>query len=371
MWDYSDTVKEHFFNPRNAGAVADSNAIGEVGSLSCGDALRLTLKVDPENETILDAGFQTFGCGSAIASSSALTEIIKGMTLDQALKVSNQDIADYLDGLPPEKMHCSVMGREALQSAVANYRGEVWSDDHAEGAMICKCFAVDEVLIEETIRANSLSSVEEVSNYTKAGGGCSACHEGIETILARVLTEQGRSFQPSAPPAKAPERQRVAIGMPLMPKRAQTSAPAEQPSASATAVATVAAAPPAISASVAPPPGSAALAAASPAAASPAAATANKAESGAKARPQLSNLARIRRIEQTIESIRPNLQRDHGDIELIDVDGKNIFVKMVGACSGCQLAAVTLEGIQERICEDLGELVRVLPEQAMAFAQRA
>jgi NifU-like protein len=85
----------------------------------------------------------------------------------------------------------------------------------------------------------------------------------------------------------------------------------------------------------------------------------------------LSNLARIRRIEQTIESIRPNLQRDHGDIELIDVDGKNIFVKMVGACSGCQLAAVTLEGIQERICEDLGELVRVLPEQAMAFAQRA
>ncbi|WP_242518965.1 Fe-S cluster assembly protein NifU [Halochromatium roseum] len=366
MWDYSDTVKEHFFNPRNAGAVADSNAIGEVGSLSCGDALRLTLKVDPENETILDAGFQTFGCGSAIASSSALTEIIKGMTLDQALKVSNQDIADYLDGLPPEKMHCSVMGREALQSAVANYRGEVWSDDHEEGAMICKCFAVDEVLIEETIRANHLSSVEEVSNYTKAGGGCSACHEGIETILARVLKEQGRDFQPAASPAKAPERQRVAVGMPLMPKRAQTASPAEQPSTDAAAVATSATAPPASSASVAPPPGSAALAAASPAAA-----TANQAEPSAKSRPKLSNLARIRRIEQTIESIRPNLQRDHGDIELIDVDGKNIFVKMVGACSGCQLAAVTLEGIQERICEDLGELVRVLPEQAMAVAQRA
>ncbi len=289
MWDYSEKVKEHFFEPRNAGAVEEANAIGEVGSLSCGDALRLTLKVDTETDTILDAGFQTFGCGSAIASSSALTEIIKGMHVEEALKVSNQDIADYLDGLPPEKMHCSVMGREALQAAVANYRGEEWSDDHEEGALVCKCFAVDEVLIEETIRANGLHTVEEVTNYTKAGGGCSACHEGIEDILMRVLAEQGEAFDPNAVAAEI-----------------------------------------------------------------------KKPSSG------LTNLQRIKRIEELLEEIRPNLQRDHGDVELVEVDGKYIYVKMTGACSGCQMAATTLGGIQQHLAEGLGEFIQVLPAEELA-----
>lgn len=295
MWDYSEKVKEHFYNPKNAGAVAEANAVGDVGSISCGDALRLTLKVDPETEIILDAGFQTFGCGSAIASSSALTEMVKGKTLDQALEISNQDIADFLDGLPPEKMHCSVMGREALQAAVANFRGEVWEDDHEEGALICKCFAIDEVMIRDTIRANNLSTVEDVTNYTKAGGGCSSCHEGIENILKEELEARGETFSASA----VGKKEGVVR---LKPKKEEVPVAAK-----------------------------------------------------------LTPVQRILKIQEVLEGLRPALQADGGDVELIDIEGKNIYVKLVGACSGCQMAAMTLGGVQQKLIETLGEFVKVIP----------
>ena len=223
------------------------------------------------------------------------------MTLENALKVTNQDIAEYLDGLPPEKMHCSVMGREALQAAVANYRGVEWKDDHEEGALVCKCFAVDAVLIEETIRINSLRTVEDVTHYTKAGGGCSACHEGIEEILTRVLAESGIAFDPDAASITAePEPEPLSIA----------------------------------------------------------------AKSG------LTTVQRIRKIEAVIESIRPNLRMDGGDAELVEVDGNSVYLKLTGACVGCGMAAMTIGGIQQRLMEELGEFLKVIPADQMPKAAR-
>ncbi|MFZ7113603.1 MAG: Fe-S cluster assembly protein NifU [Desulfatiglandales bacterium] len=251
MWEYTDKVKEHFLNPRNAGEVEDANAIGEVGSMACGDALKLSLKVD-ENGKIDEARFQTFGCASAIASASALTEMLKGKTLEEAEKITNQDIADFLGGLPKEKMHCSVLGRQALEAALANYRGE--APAVKEGEIVCECFGVTDLEIEKAIRENNISSVEEVTNFTKAGGGCESCHDTIREIIARVRSE-------------------------------------ERP----------------------------------------------------VTRPKLSNIQKIRMIEETIErEIRPSLQHDGGDIELVDVVGNRVLVATRGACAVCKASELTL-----------------------------
>ena len=195
MWEYTDKVKDHFLNPRNVGEIEDPDGIGEVGSLACGDALRLSFKLD-EKKRIKDVKFKTFGCASAIASSSALTEILKGRTLEEAEKVSNQDIANYLGGLPEEKMHCSVMGREALEVAIANYRGQKVKKEDFE--VVCNCFGVTDREIVKAIRENDLKTVEQVTYYTKAGGGCAKCHPKIETLIESVRKDMGKE----APPPK-------------------------------------------------------------------------------------------------------------------------------------------------------------------------
>jgi NifU-like protein len=268
MWEYSEKVKDHFFNPRNIGELKDANAVGEVGSLACGDMLKLYLKIDPDTDKIVDARFQTFGCGSAIASSSALTEMVKGKTVDEALDITNQDIADYLGGLPVEKMHCSVMGKDAFHAAVACYRGEPAPREHEEGQLVCECFGVTDEQIRNEVRDNNLTTIEQVTNYTKAGGGCGLCHDKIEAIIQQVRGERKQAA---------------------------------------------------------------------------------KAE---KTAPRMTNLQKIAKIQEVIEKeIRPMLQQDGGDVELVDLDGNRVFVALRGLCRSCPSSALTKGGIETKLKE--------------------
>jgi NifU-like protein len=342
MWDYTDKVKEHFFNPKNAGILTEANAVGEVGALSCGDALKLMLHVDPVTEIILEARFQTYGCGSAIASSSALTELVIGKTLRQAEALTNRDIADFLGGLPPEKMHCSVLGYEALQSAIANFRGEVWADDREESELICKCVGVEASAIERAIRMNKLTTIEQVTAHTMAGSGCSTCVDKLEDILVRVNAElvvegalaEEKAYRLPVPPAPASKTQ------------AQQPRPSSTPAAASAGKITLF--------SASPRPASSSAAPARPKTAP---------ESTAEAAPSggMTNLKKIRLIEETIEELRVYLHKDGGDCELIDVDGSNVLVSLTGACVGCQMASVTVSGIQEKLIAKLGMPVRVIP----------
>jgi NifU-like protein len=206
MWDYTDKVKDHFLNPRNVGEVENASGVGEVGSLACGDALTLSFRLDDQGR-IEDAKFKTFGCASAIASSSALTEIIKGLTLEEAEKITNEDIARYLGGLPKEKMHCSVMGREALEAAIANYRGVPLP--MAQGEVVCECFGVTDLEIKRAVQESNLHTVEEVTNFTKAGGGCGKCHDRIQELILEVRKEARQEAAAKEKPRKLTNIQKI------------------------------------------------------------------------------------------------------------------------------------------------------------------
>ena len=185
MWDYSEKVMDHFRNPRNVGSIEKPDGTATVGSLACGDALRFQFRLGPDGR-IAEAKFQTFGCASAIASASALTEMVIGKTLEEAKKITNKEIADYLGGLPPQKMHCSVMGREAMEAAIRNYETGENTDRNLEDEKLCTCYNVSENEVRRVIAENSLTSVEEVTNFTKAGGGCGRCRPKIQAILDEI-----------------------------------------------------------------------------------------------------------------------------------------------------------------------------------------
>ena len=172
MWDYSEKVMDHYRNPRNVGKIDDADAVGSAGSLTCGDQLKIYLKI--KDGIVTDAKFQTFGCGSAVASSSILTEMIIGKPIEEVRKITNKDIADQLEGLPPEKMHCSVMGYEALEDALKDWgKDDEYQDledfraeQEKKEKIVCTCFGITENVIWDAIKQNGLTTVEEITNYT-------------------------------------------------------------------------------------------------------------------------------------------------------------------------------------------------------------
>ncbi len=271
MWDYSDKVKEHFLNPKNVGEIDNADGVGEVGSMACGDALKLMFKLD-SNRKIIDAKFKTFGCGSAIASASALTELMKGKTIEEAKTITNKQIADYLGGLPEQKMHCSVMGREALDAAIENYETGGRVKHTIDGKLVCKCFGVTEKDIEHAITENNLATVEQVTNYTKAGGGCGNCIPDIQKIIDRLVSENEAKTKPEVV--------------------------------------------------------------------------------------KMTNLEKIEKIKSVIEEkIRPALQNDGGDIELVDIDGDKVIVSLKNACANCPASEITISDFVQKILRE-----QVLPE---------
>ncbi len=211
MWDYSEKVMEYFLHPKNVGEIENPDGVGEEGSLACGDALKLTFKLGKDGK-IADAKFKTFGCASAIASASVMTEMIKGLTVDEAEKITNKDIVDKLGGLPEQKMHCSVMGAEALAAAIANYRlGKGKQTKKIEGKIVCTCFGVTDKEIEKVVLENELDTVEEVTNYCKAGGGCGSCHGEIEKIIERLRGKKIKKPKAETKPKKLTNLRKIQL----------------------------------------------------------------------------------------------------------------------------------------------------------------
>ena len=306
MWEYTDKVKDHFQNPRNVGLLEDADGVGEVGNIICGDAMKLSVKLTEDKQRIADARFQTFGCASAIASASALTELLKGKTVEEAAKLTNQDIADYLGSLPEAKMHCSVMGMEAFQAALADIRKkhpeyQLPGTNEPEGMdrVVCQCFNVTEGKIREVIRLNHLKTVEQVTFYTKAGGGCGNCRDEIQQILDNELAHEHLA-----------QEEQVA--------KAQADALAK--SASETV----------------------------------------KQNAG-----PLTPFQKMRLIQAVFDAeIRPGLKADGGDAELLDVDGDKVQVRLQGRCASCAIADKTIEHwIEAKLREQVSPAISVVQVQ--------
>jgi len=314
-WEYSEKTKQLFMDAvqgkpgTHLGEITDPDGLGEHGSIACGDAMRFTFRVkrhpsDPAQDVITEARYLTFGCTSAIASSEALCEIIEkgNYTPLTALGIKNSDIVDFLHGLPEQKIHCSVMGAEALEAAVFNWaqrRGvdlkklgiDIHDEETEEGRMVCKCFSLTEPYIKRKILELNLRTIPQITNAIKAGGGCSSCHHvpgGLQDLL-----DQGWGGQAGAA-ASGP------IHLPVL--------PSERPS------------------------------------------------------PDFSPYQFAKKVEKVIgDYIRPALKADGGDVEIMDIKGTLVYCSLRGACSSCAGATQTLKMMIERSLKDqVDERIRVI-----------
>lgn len=276
MWEYSDTVKEHYKNPKNVGSIEDADAVGEAGALACGDALKLYLKI--KDGIIVNAKFQTFGCGSAVASSSILTEMIIGKSVEEVKKITNKDIANKLGGLPPEKMHCSVMGHEALEDALKNYGNEIGNSSEEtqkkanKDKIVCNCFSITEKTIKEAVEHGSAKTVEDITALTYAGGACGRCKGNIQAIINTYNMEAKNNKE------------------------------------------------------------------------------------------ELNAVQFILKVNKVIEkNIMPELGKDCGGIELINIEEKDVYVRLTGTCKGCRNSNLTLKNfVQAQLQEHVDNEINVI-----------
>ena len=309
LWEsYSRKVNDHMLNPRHLGEITAAEAeklgarlvVADWGAEVCGDAIRAFWAVDPSTNRIKDARFKTFGCGTAIASSDMMCEMIIGKTVDEAMKITNIDVErslrDDVDtaAIPPQKMHCSVMAYDVIRKAASEYKG-VDMDSLEEEEIVCQCARVSLRTIKDVIRINDLKTVEDITHYTKAGGFCKSCirpggHESRKHYLVDILRDVRAEM----------DREKSAVGTPLS------------------------------------------FAA-------------------------MGLIQKHRAVEKVLdEKVRPNLLKDGGNLEVVDMKAANgvteVYISYLGACKGCPSATVgTLAFVEDFLKTELDQKIKVLP----------
>jgi len=315
-WQYSEKTTQLFMDAvkgkpgTHLGELEDPDGLGEHGSIACGDALRFMFRVerhptDPTQDVMTEARYLTFGCTSAIAASEALCALIEegAYTPITALEITNADIVKYLGGLPPQKIHCSVMGAEALEAAVFNWaqkRGvdleelgvELPSREEQDGRIVCNCFSVSEPYLKRKIQELELKTIPDITNSIKAGGACMSCHHtpgGLQDLLDGVWGRPG-------------SRTKEVFQISGMDEDAKSDEPAISPYQFA------------------------------------------------------------KSVERVIdEYARPMLQGDGGDIEIVDIKDQLVYARLMGACAGCSGATVTLKMmVEETLKSRVDERIRVI-----------